>query len=114
MITHLRLATFIVLLAGVDLAAAVALKESRLREAPLLFLAGAGCFVLLAVVLYNTVELTALTWISLGWVVIHQCMVMAVDRYWYDVTLTRVQVGAVAVALVALVVAALAGEADPG
>lgn len=107
----LRLISLVALLAGLDIVAAIALKEAHLRREPMLALAGVAIFVALAVLLYYALELSDLTLVSLGWIVVYQVVIVGVDYWLYDTRPGRLQLSAVAVALVATIVAALAGPA---
>ena len=109
----MRFIALIILLAGLDVAGAVALKEAQLRREPLLAIIGVALFVALALVLYMVLDTAELTIVSIGWVVAYQAAVMGVDVAWYDAQPTRLQVGAIVVALAALAVAALAPPPTP-
>ncbi len=107
-----RLIVAVIVLAGLDLAGSLLLKEAALRRAPTLAIAGAGVFVVLALVLFVTLETAELTVVNLGWIVLLQAAVMAVDGLRYGYAPGRVQAIAIAVAMVALVVAILAPPAE--
>ncbi len=108
----IRLLGIVVVLAGVDLAGGVLLKEASLRRSPELALSGFIAFVVLAGILYFALETTSLTLVTLGWIVLLQAAVMFVDHRWYDTTPGRVQLVAIVVAMLALVVACAAPSSE--
>jgi energy-converting hydrogenase Eha subunit C len=102
-----RLVAVVAVLAGLDIAGTVALKEAALRREPALAVLGVGLFVALAGCLYIAIALADLTWVSLGWIIAVQVAVVVVDRLRYDVHLSPGQGAALSVAIAALVVACL-------
>jgi hypothetical protein len=104
----LRLFAAVAVLAGLDLAGTLCLKEAALRKSPILGMLGVTLFVVLALTLYVILETSELTIVTLGWIVILQVAVVAVDVLRYEVVLTRLQAAAITVAVLALVVAAVA------
>jgi hypothetical protein len=111
-VTLVRLLAAILVLAGLDVAAAVAFKEAARQSNPLYAIYGVALFVGVGAVLTMTLELAELTIVSLGWIVMFQVVVMVIDHIRYDVTPGRVQLAAIVVALMALVVAGLAPSAS--
>lgn len=108
-----RLLAAILVLAGLDVAAAVAFKEAARQSNPLYAIYGVALFVGVGAVLTMTLELAELTIVSLGWIVMFQVVIMFIDHIRYDVTPGPVQMAAIVVALMALVVAGLAPAASP-
>jgi hypothetical protein len=110
--TTARLTVTVLTLAGLDLAGSILVKEAALRREPLLALAGGCVFMLLLLALYVALEDASLTIVNLGWIVLLQGAVMAVDALRYGVTPGPVQMVAICVAMVALIVAVLAPSAQ--
>lgn len=110
-ITVARLTAIVVVLAGLDVAGAIALKEAQVRSSPGLALTGVAIFVSVAAVLYVALDEAELTVVSLAWIILYQVTVMGVDALYYENVPSPVQFAAILVALVALAVAAVAGSA---
>ena len=77
--------TAMVALAGLDIAGAVAAKEAALRRSPLLTAAGMLIFVALFWVYTLSLRYVGLAAVTLGWVVLLQVAVVAIDRLRYGV-----------------------------
>ena len=79
--------TAMVALAGLDIAGAVAAKEAALRRSPLLTAAGMLIFVALFWGLHTELArpTSGLAAVTLGWVVLLQVAVVAIDRLRYGV-----------------------------
>ena len=73
-----------VVLAGLDVAGAVAAKEWAEHRATLVLVAGLVLAVLLFVVYAASLQYASLTTVTFGWVVMLQVGVVLVDRFRYD------------------------------
>lgn len=104
----LRLLGVLSLLAGLDVAATVAIKQAVVRRDPIFMVVGIGCMIAVAGVLALAIEATELTVIALGWIILFQVLIVVVDRLMYGVHPGTVQMIALVVALIALTVAAIA------
>lgn len=105
--SSLRLILILVLLASLDVAATVCIKQAAVQRNPLLVFVAMGLFVAVGATLYVCVEQADLTIVSLGWIVLFQAVIMVVDHRMYNVQLTWIQVTAIIVAMIAIVVAAI-------
>lgn len=79
--------TAMLLLAGLDLAGALAAKEAVERRSIAMALAGAALFLLLFWVFASSLQYADLAPVTFGWIVILQVGVLLIDRYRYDVAL---------------------------
>lgn len=103
----------LVLLAGVDSLATLALKEAAIRRDPRLMAAGILGMVTLGLIVMLASRIAELTLVSLGWIVLFQVVVTFADVRWYGVRLGVVQSVAIAVAIAALIVAIVSTPAAP-
>ncbi len=97
-----------VLLAGLDLAGALAAKEAVERRSPELALAGAAFFLLLFWVYASSLQYVDLAPVTLGWIVVLQLSVLALDTLRYGAVLPAgawVAVGVILAAQAYLVLA---------
>jgi drug/metabolite transporter superfamily protein YnfA len=74
-----------IVLAGLDIAGAMAAKEWARRGSPLWFAVGAAMFVLLFWVYASTLQYAELAVVTFGWIVILQVALLLVDRFVYGV-----------------------------
>lgn len=113
-VSTLRLLGLLTLLAGLDVGAAIALKESALRRDPFLTALGIALLVGVAAVLLKAISQADLTLVSLGWIVMFQVAITGIDHVRYHVTPGVLQGCALVVAVAALIVAALAPAHERG
>ncbi len=90
-----------VVLAGLDLAGAIAAKEAVLRRSPLLAVLGGLVFLALFWVYASSLQYAELAPVTFGWIVMLQVGLVLLDRYRYDVGLSAGKWVAVAVLLAA-------------
>lgn len=111
----LRLLAILTLLAGLDVAATVAIKQAVVKAEPMYMIAGIFAMIAVAGVLALAIDKTELTVVALGWIILFQVLIVAVDRFMYGVRPGPVETIALVVALIALTVAMLApkGESTP-
>lgn len=73
-------------LAGLDMAGAVLAKEWTLRGQPIWFVAGLAAFALLFAVYALSLRIAELSIVTMGWIVLLQVGLLAIDTVRYGVT----------------------------
>lgn len=91
----------VIVLAGLDFLGALAAAEGIARRSTLLLLAGAAAFLVLFYAYASALQYAELAIVTFGWIVVLQVGLLLLDRFHYDVALTRGQWVAVAVLLLA-------------
>jgi hypothetical protein len=97
----LILGVCVVVLAGLDFLGALAAAEGIARRSTPLLLAGAGAFLVLFWAYASALQYAELAVVTFGWIVVLQVGLLLLDRFHYDVALTRGQWVAIAVLLIA-------------
>lgn len=87
------------ILAALDIAGMLFAKEWATRHHPLFFAAGLASFLILFVVYARILKVADLSVVTIGWIVLLQVGLVALDRFHYGVTLSPQKWAAIAIIL---------------